>query len=86
MWKILYSPQAEKDAKRIAESQLKKKVVALLEILKKDPFQNPPPYKKLRGDLSGFYSCRINIQHRLVYEVFETEKIAKVLRMWTHYE
>ena len=86
MWKIKYSKQAVKDSKKIEQSNLKKSVMDLLDILHKDPFQNPPPYEKLLGDLYGMYSRRINIQHRLVYEVFEKEKIVRVLRMWTQYE
>ena len=86
MWTIKYSKQAVKDSKKIEQSNLKKSVMELLDVLRKDPFQNPPPYEKLLGDLSGKYSRRINIQHRLVYEVFEEEKIVRILRMWTHYE
>ena len=86
MWTIKYSKQAVKDSKKIEQSNLKQSVINLLEILKENPFQNPPPYEKLIGDLTGKYSRRINIQHRLVYEVFEEEKIDRVLRMWTHYE
>ena len=86
MWTIKYSKQAVKDSKKIEQSNLKKSVIELLDVLRKDPFQNPPPYEKLLGDLSGKYSRRINIQHRLVYEVFEEQKIVRILRMWTHYE
>lgn len=86
MWTIKYSKQSVKDSKKIEQSNLKQSVINLLESLKVDPFQNPPPYEKLIGDLTGKYSRRINIQHRLVYEVFEEEKIVRVLRMWTHYE
>ena len=86
MWTIKYSKQAVKDSKKIEQSNLKQSVINLLEILKVDPFQNPSPYEKIIGDLTGKYSRRINIQHRLVYEVFEEEKIVRVLRMWTHYE
>ena len=86
MWTIKYSKQSVKDSKKIEQSNLKQSVINLLEILKVDPFQYPPPYEKLIGDLTGKYSRRINIQHRLVYEVFEEEKIVRVLRMWTHYE
>ncbi|NIS07507.1 MAG: Txe/YoeB family addiction module toxin [Candidatus Dadabacteria bacterium] len=85
-WKIVFTKQAQKDAKKISESGLKTKAEALIEVLKFDPFQNPPRYEKLVGDLAGAYSRRINIQHRLVYEVLEDDKIVKVLRMWTHYE
>lgn len=86
MWTIKYSKLAVKDSKKIEQSNLKKSVIELLDVLRKDPFQNSPPYEKLLGDLSGKYSRRINIQHRLVYEVFEEEKIVRILRMWTHYE
>ncbi|MEH2226962.1 Txe/YoeB family addiction module toxin [Nostoc sp.] len=75
-----------KDAKKLASSNLKEKAEELLAVLKKNPFQNPPPYEKLVGDLSGAYSRRINIQHRLVYEVIESEQVVKIIRMWTHYE
>jgi Txe/YoeB family toxin of toxin-antitoxin system len=85
-WQIVYAKQAQNDAKRISQSGLKSKTEKLLAVLAKDPFQNPPPYEKLVGDLSGAYSRRINIQHRLVYQVFENEKVVKVIRMWTHYE
>lgn len=85
-WTVKYSKQAVKDSKKIAASHLKQAVLDLVEILKEDPFKNPPPYEKLVGDLAGKFSRRINIQHRLVYEVFEKEKIVRVLRMWTHYE
>ncbi|MEZ5581466.1 MAG: Txe/YoeB family addiction module toxin [Candidatus Competibacteraceae bacterium] len=86
MWEIVYTNQAKKDAKKLASSGLKSKAKELLDILAKNPYQNPPPFEKLVGDLSGAYSRRINIQHRLVYQVLEIEKIVKVLRMWTHYE
>ena len=85
-WNLVYSKYALKDAKKISEAGLKDKAQALLEILKVDPFQNPPPYEKLVGDLQGAYSRRINIQHRLVYEIFRKEKTVRILRMWTHYE
>ena len=85
-WRVLYTKHARKDAKRLAKSNLKENAQALLEILCKDPFQTPPPFEKLLGDLSGAYSRRINIHHRLVYQVLEEEKVVKVLRMWTHYE
>lgn len=85
-WSIVYAKRAKKDARKIASSNLKPKAQELLDILEDDPFQNPPPFEKLIGDLSGAYSRRINIQHRLVYEVFEEEEIVKVLSMWTHYE
>lgn len=85
-WQVVFAKQALKDAKHLAASGLKPKAQALLDILAKDPFQNPPPYEKLVGDLTGACSRRINIQHRLVYEVFAQEKTVRVLRMWTHYE
>lgn len=85
-WQIFYAKHALKDAKKLQASGLKTKVEELLAILQNDPFQNPPPYEKLVGDLSGAYSRRINIQHRLVYEVFPVERIVRVLRMWSHYE
>jgi Txe/YoeB family toxin of toxin-antitoxin system len=85
-WETVYAKQAMKDAKKLAASGLKSKAQQLLVILANDPFQNPPPFEKLVGDLSGAYSRRINIQHRIVYEVFTKEKTVRVLRMWTHYE
>lgn len=85
-WELLYTKQAQKDAKKLSASGLKKKAQALLEIIKENPYQNPPPYEKLVGDLSGAYSRRINIQHRLVYQVFEEERVIKIIRLWTHYE
>lgn len=85
-WQLVFTKHAQKDAKTLASSGLKDKAKALLEVLKVNPYQNPPPYEKLVGDLSGAYSRRINIQHRLVYEIIETEHTVKVLRMWTHYE
>jgi Txe/YoeB family toxin of toxin-antitoxin system len=85
-WTIVYTKRARKDAKKIASSNLKSKAKELLIILKNDPFQKPPVFEKLVGDLSGLFSRRINIQHRLVYEVFEEEQVVKVLSMWTHYE
>ena len=85
-WEIVYAKQAMKDAKKLAASGLKSKAQELLEILAGDPFQNPPPFEKLVGDLAGANSRRINIQHRMVYEVFTKEKTVRVLRMWTHYE
>ncbi|HRS66972.1 MAG TPA: Txe/YoeB family addiction module toxin [Spirochaetia bacterium] len=85
-WKLVFTKQAQKDAKRIAQSGLKPQASRLLDVLKKDPFQNPPPYEKLMGDLSGAYSRRINIQHRLVYQVLKDVRTVKVIRMWTHYE
>jgi len=85
-WQLVFTKQAQKDAKKIAHSGLKPQAERLLEIIKANPFQNPPPYEKLVGDLSGAYSRRINIQHRLVYQVIEDIKTVKVIRMWTHYE
>lgn len=85
-WSIVYSKQAQKDARKIASSNLKSQAQRLLDIIAKNPFRNPPPYEKLVGDLAGAYSRRINIQHRLVYQVCDAEHTIKVLRMWTHYE
>ena len=82
----MFAKHALKDAKKISASGLKPKALELLAVLAANPFQNPPPYEKLVGDLAGTYSRRINIQHRLVYEVFATERVVRVLRMWTHYE
>ena len=85
-WALFYTIQAQKDAKKLADAGLKDKARQLLEILKIDPFQNPPPFEKLVGNLYGAYSRRINIQHRLIYEVLTHNKQIKVLRLWTHYE
>ncbi len=85
-WRIVFTRQARKDAKKISHSGLKPKAERLLEILKKDPYTSPPPYEKLVGDLSGACSRRINIQHRLVYQVLDDIKTVKIIRMWTHYE
>ena len=85
-WRLAYTKQAQKDAKKLAASGLKEKARALLVVLEANPYQNPPPYEKLVGDLAGAYSRRINIQHRVVYQVLEKERIVKVLRLWTHYE
>ena len=85
-WKLVYTKQANKDARKLASSGLKPKAERLLEILKEDPFKTPPPFEKLVGDLSGALSRRINIQHRLVYQVLDKSKTVKVIRMWTHYE
>ena len=85
-WRLVYTKQAQKDALKLSRSNLKPAAEKILEILKENPFQNPPPYEKLVGDLSGAYSRRINIQHRIVYQVVEESKTVKVLRMWTHYE
>jgi len=84
-WELVYTKQAKKDAKKIAASGLKHKVISLLEVLEENPYKKPPSYEKLVGDLSGAYSRRINIQHRLVYQVCEEEHVVKVIRMWTHY-
>ncbi|MEZ5692107.1 MAG: Txe/YoeB family addiction module toxin [Rickettsiales bacterium] len=85
-WKIVYTKQAQKDARKSASAGMKEKIQTLLSLIEKNPFINPPPYEKLLGDLLGAYSRRINIQHRLVYQVLEQERIIKILRMWTHYE
>lgn len=85
-WRVVYAKQALKDAKKLSAAGFKSKALELLELIAHDPFQVPPPYEKLVGDLDGAYSRRINIQHRLVYEVFKKEKTVRVLRMWTHYE
>lgn len=85
-YKILYSKFAQKDAKKLSSANLQNKAKELIEIIKKNPFKNPPPYEKLVGNLNGAYSRRINIQHRLVYEVREKDKVIRVLRMWSHYE
>lgn len=85
-WKLVYTKQAQKDAKRLVESGLKSKAQVLLDVLAENPWQNPPPYEKLKGDLAGACSRRINIQHRLVYQVIDEIKTVKVIRMWTHYE
>jgi len=85
-WQLVFTRHAAKDAKKLVSSNLKSKAESLLEILREDPFLSPPPYEKLVGDLAGAYSRRINIQHRLVYQVLEKERVVKVLRMWTHYE
>ncbi|MEK6582238.1 MAG: Txe/YoeB family addiction module toxin [Nitrospirota bacterium] len=86
IWKIVYTKQAQKDAKKISASGLRPKAEQLIKILEKNPYQDPPPFKKLVGDLGGAYSRRINIQHRLVYEILDEIKTVKVIRMWTHYE
>jgi toxin YoeB len=85
-WTVVYTKQAQKDAMNLAAAGLKVKAQSLLTVLEEDPYRNPPPYEKLLGDLAGAYSRRINIQHRLVYQILEDCKTAKVLRMWTHYE
>ena len=85
-YKLVYTKQAKKDAKKAASSGLKSKIEDLLEIIEEDPFEEYPPFEKLVGSLEGAYSRRINIQHRLVYQVYEKEKVVKVIRMWTHYD
>ena len=85
-WEVVYTKHAQKDAQRLAASGLKAKAQELLAVIKENPFQNPPPYEKLVGDLAGAYSRRINIQHRLVYTVLQEQRIVKVLRLWSHYE
>ena len=85
-WKLVYTRQAQKDAKKLASSGLKPKAKELLALIAEDPYCKPPPFEKLIGDLSGACSRRINIQHRLVYQVLENEKVVKVLRLWSHYE
>jgi len=86
MWQLVFTKQAQKDSKKIARSGLKPNAERLLQILKEDPYRMPPPYEKLLGDLSGAFSRRINIQHRLVYQILDEIKTVKVIRMWTHYE
>ncbi|NQZ10007.1 MAG: Txe/YoeB family addiction module toxin [Algicola sp.] len=85
-WKVVFTKQASKDAKKLSSGGLKAKALTLLDIIKMPPFQTPPPYEKLVGDLTGAYSRRINIQHRIVYQVLASEHTVKILRMWTHYE
>jgi len=85
-WEVVYTKQAQKDAKKLSSAGLKDKAKHLINIIKENPYQNPPPYEKLIGDLSGSYSRRINIQHRLVYQVYDKEKKIKVIRLWTHYK
>jgi len=85
-WEIVYTKQAQKDARKLSSAGLKDKALHLINIIKENPYQNPPPYEKPVGDLTGAYSRRINIQHRLVYQVYEKEKTIKVIRLWTHYE
>jgi len=86
IWKLVYTKQAQKDSKQLASSGLKSKAQELLALIAEDPYRKPPPFEKLIGDLAGAYSRRINIQHRLVYQVFEDERVVKVLRLWSHYE
>ncbi len=85
-WKLVYTKQAQKDAKKLASSGLKPKAQELLTLIAEDPYRKPPPFEKLIGDIAGAYSRRINIQHRLVYQVLEDEQVVKVLRLWSHYE
>jgi toxin YoeB len=85
-WQLVFAKQAQKDAQKLSSSGLKSKAQELLGIIQADPFQNPPPYEKLVGDLAGAYSRRVNIQRRLVYQVLQEERVVKVLRLWTHYE
>ena len=84
-WTLYYTKQSKKDAKKLSAANLKDKAQKLLSIIENNPYQNPPPYEKLVGDLSGAYSRRINIQHRIVYQVLEEDKAIKILRLWTHY-
>lgn len=85
-WRVVFTKQAQKDAKKISQSKLKEKAQALINLLREDPYSPQPSYEKLVGDLFGFYSRRINIQHRLIYEIFDSERVVKVVRMWTHYQ
>jgi toxin YoeB len=85
-WRIVFAKQAQKDAKKLSGSGLKSKAEKIIEILRQNPYQTPPPYEKLVGDLAGAYSRRLNIQHRIVYQVMNNEKTVKIIRMWTHYE
>jgi Txe/YoeB family toxin of toxin-antitoxin system len=85
-WRLVYTRHAQKDVRKLAKSNLKEQALELLKRLVEDPFQNPPPYEKLVGDLAGAYSRRINIQHRLVYQVLPNVRVVKVIRMWTHYD
>ena len=85
-WRLAYTRQAQKDARKLAAAGFKPKAEKLLALLESDPYRTPPPFEKLMGDLSGAYSRRINIQHRLVYQVMENELVVKIIRMWTHYE
>lgn len=86
MWRVVFTKQARKDARKLSDAGLRSKAETLLEILRKNPYQAPPPYEKLIGDVKGACSRRINIQHRLVYQILEDEKVVKAIRMWTHYE
>ena len=86
MWRVIFTKQAQKDAKKLSNAGLRPKAEKLIEILRKNPYKSPPPFEKLLGDLSGAFSRRINIQHRLVYQILDEEKVVKVIIMWTHYE
>jgi len=86
MWRVVFTKQAQKDAKKLASAGLRSKAEKLLDILRENPYKTPPTFEKLLGDLSGAYSRRINIKHRLVYQILDNEKVVKVIRMWTHYE
>jgi len=86
IWRLVYTKQAQKDARRLGSAGLKAKAQRLIDVLERDPYEAPPPFEKLVGDLAGAYSRRINIQHRLVYQVLDEDRIVKVLRMWSHYE
>jgi Txe/YoeB family toxin of toxin-antitoxin system len=86
MWRVVFSKQAQKDAKKLSAAGLRSKAEKLIDILRENPYQTPPPFEKLLGDLSGAHSRRINIQHRLIYQILDDEKVVKVIRMWTHYE
>lgn len=85
-WKLVYTRQAQKDAKKLAAAGLKDRAIGLLEILERNPYESPPPYEKLKGDLAGACSRRISVRHRLVYQVLDKQKIVKIIRLWTHYE
>ena len=85
-WRVVFTKQAQKDAKKLTAAGLRSRAESLLDILRENPYQTPPPFEKLVGDIAGAYSRRINIQHRLVYEILNKEKVVKVIRMWTHYE
>ena len=86
MWRVVFTKQAQKDAKKLSSAGLRPKAEKLIEILRENPYQTPPPFEKLLGDLSGAFSRRINIQHRLIYQIIDDEKVVKIIRMWTHYE
>ncbi len=85
-WKIVFTRQAQKDAKKVSASNLKPKAEKIFQVLRQNPFQTPPPYEQLVGDLAGAYSRRLNIQHRIIYQIITDEKTIKIIRMWTHYE